>query len=369
MSEIRHQQLLGQTQTMRPHHYCRRRLFFLVLIHLIALTEVLSSDSTCRIPTTALANGVEMPQLMLGTAHLRFSENVPSNPRFNGLLPEETFASLNHALQAGWRGIDTAFVYRSHRAIGQVLGYWFMHQKLNRSDVFLTTKVFHGSPSIATTGSCMQNMDKMTPEEAAQLTSKHIEESMNQVGVGYFDLILMHWPAEFHSQDTGNRARRIAAWRVLESYYQRGWARAIGVSNFSEIHMQQLLEDGAAITPHVNQIEASVYLQYDKIVKYCREHNIVVQAYSPLGRGVTNALNDPVVLEIATKHGRDAGQVSMRYLVQKGYSLTCLSSSPERLVSNQDIFYFALDEDDMSKLDGLNRPDGTWGLPKPYDII
>jgi diketogulonate reductase-like aldo/keto reductase len=354
---------------MTRHHHCRRSLFVIVLVHLILLAEVLSSDGTCRIPTIALSNGVEMPQLMLGTAHLRFADDIPSNPRFNGLLPEETFASLNHALQAGWRGIDTAFVYRSHRAIGQVLGYWFMQQKLHRSDIFLTTKVFHGSPSIATTDSCMQNMDKMTPEEAAQLTSKHIEESMNQVGVGYFDLILLHWPGEFHSQDTGNRARRIAVWRVLESYYQRGWARAIGVSNFSEIHLQQLLDDGAAITPHVNQIEASVYLQFNKIVKYCQEHDIVVQAYSPLGRGVTNALNDPVVLQIAKKYGRDAGQVSMRYLLQKGYSLTCLSSSPERLVSNQEIFYFTLDQDDMIKLDGLNRPDGTWGLPKPYDII
>lgn len=310
-----------------------------------------------------------MPQLMLGSAHARLEPNtIQSNPRFIGFLPEETYKSLNSALEAGWRGIDTALVYRSQRAIGRVLAKWFMEQKVTRSEIFLTTKVFHGNPGVGTAGTYMEDMDDMTPEEAAAATVRHIEESLNQADVGYFDLLLLHWPARFDSEDPGNRARRIAAWKVLESYYERGWARAIGVSNFSEQHLQQLVDDGATITPHVNQIEASVYLQWEKIVKYCNEHNIVLQAYSPLGRGVTNALNDPLVLEIAKKHDKDPGQVAMRYLIQKGYILACLSSSPERLVTNQDIFYFDLDEKDMERLDSLNRPDGGWGLPQPYDM-
>jgi diketogulonate reductase-like aldo/keto reductase len=330
---------------------------------------MVSGDNTCRIPTVTLDNGVEMPQLILGSAHLRFEPNtVPSNPSFVGFLPEETYRSVNTALEVGWRGIDTALVYRSQRAIGRVLAHWFMQQKVSRSDIFLTTKIFHGNPTIGTKGTYMENMDGMTPNEAATATASHIEESLNQVDVGYFDLLLMHWPADMGSKDPGNRARRISAWKVLESYYERGWARAIGVSNFSEKHLQQLVEDGATITPHVNQIEASIYLQWENIVSYCKQHNIVVQAFSPLGRGVTNALKDPLVLEIAKKHDRNPGQVALRYLLQKGYMLICLSSSPERLVTNQDVFYFELDEEDMIRLDTLNCPDGGWGLPTPYDM-
>lgn len=338
-------------------------VFALVLVFLVAL-----ADETCKIPTIDLANGVEMPQLMLGSAHLREPGNIPSNPKFTGLVPDLTYQSVHSALKAGWRGIDSALIYRSHRAIAQVLGHWLMEGKLRREDVFLATKVFHGPvPGVATTGTFM-DLDRMTPEETAQLTEEQLHASLHQIGVGYLDMVFMHWPAAMDSQDDGNRARRIAAWKILEEFYERGWARAIGVSNFSEEHLQQLVEDGAKVTPMVNQIEASVYQQYDKIVEYCKKADIIVQAYSPLGRGVTNALKDPVVLEIAKKHGKDAGQVAMRYLIQKGYVMTCLSTSPERLMTNQDIFYFELDKDDMGKLNALNRPDGTWGLPSPYGM-
>jgi diketogulonate reductase-like aldo/keto reductase len=180
--------------------------------------------------------------------------------------------------------------------------------------------------------------------------------------------MLLHWPATFRSQDPGNAARRIAAWKVLESFYKRGWTRAIGVSNFGVAHIQQLMQDGAEIPPMVNQIEASVFLQFGDIVEYCHAHGIVLQAYSPLGRGLVDITKDAVVVAIAKKHNRNEGQIAMRYLVQLGYAVTFLSSSAERLVSNQDIFAFELDEQDMKELSALNRPDGSWGLPSPDEM-
>jgi diketogulonate reductase-like aldo/keto reductase len=118
----------------------------------------------------------------------------------------------------------------------------------------------------------------------------------------------------------------------------------------------------------VNQIEASIYLQFSDIVEYCKERDIVVQAYSPLGRGLKDINKDPVVVEVANKHNRNVGQIAMRYLIQRGYAITFLSSSEERLVSNQEIFSFELDEQDMKQLTELARPDGSWGLPPPHDM-
>jgi diketogulonate reductase-like aldo/keto reductase len=339
---------------------------------------------TCRIPTTTLSNGVEMPRLMLGTSHLvgvapNQPSNQPSNQKpwssskqpvsFYGLQPDNTYRSLQLALEAGWRGIDSALIYRSHNAIQHVLGNWLASGRLERKDVFLTTKVFHGE--VDKIGSLeathIRGLDNMTPEKVTEILTQQVQDCFLQLGVGYLDLLLLHWPARMDSQDAGNRARRLAAWKVLEDFYQRGFVRAIGVSNFSEIHLEQLKQDGASIRPMVNQIEGSIYMQFDKIVDYCHQNNITIQAYSPLGNSGAMITQDPVVLEMAGRYHKDTGQIAMRYLLQKGYgSITCLSTSPQRLDTNQDIFSFELSEADMKKLDTLNRPDGSWGLPSPY---
>jgi diketogulonate reductase-like aldo/keto reductase len=335
-------------------------------------TDAEGEQSCGRIPSVTLANGVEMPQLSLGAAHLMTQKgHIESNLDFVGFVPEDTYRSVQLGLEAGMRGIEMALIYRSHRAIGHVLGNWFAAGKLKRKDVFLATKVFHGPcPPVATAGTYLGEIDDMTPEDVTEMTTLQFEQSLHEVGVGYFDLVMMHWPASMDSKASAeeNGARRIAAWKVLEKFYKMGWARAIGVSNFNEHHLEQLMKDGAEIRPMVNQIEGSVYLQFDNIVEYCQANNIVVQAYSPLGRQLTNVLHDPVVLQLAQKHNKNAGQIALRYLVQKGYALTCLSSSEERLRSNQDIFFFELDDDDMDKLSELNRPDGSWGLASPYDL-
>jgi methylglyoxal/glyoxal reductase len=146
-----------------------------------------------------------------------------------------------------------------------------------------------------------------------------------------------------------------------------GWVRAIGVSNWTEHHIEQLMNDGAKVKPMVNQVEGNVYLQWSSIVQYCQDNDILVEAFSPLGHG-GNMLRDETIKAIAEKHRKDVGQVAMRYLLEKGFALTFSTTSENRLVTNQEIFDFKLDEEDMGKLDSLNGSAESTGQPQPHDM-
>lgn len=292
-------------------------------------------------------------------------------------LPERAYRSVTLALESGIRHIDTALVYRSHRQINSVLSTFFANGQLARDDVFVTSKVLHGPmniPSFNEYDSTL-DMDSMTVEQIAFAILRHVERTLDELGVGYVDLLLLHWPTQWNTKgdSTVNREKRLAAWKILEQTLHRGWARAIGVSNFSEIHLRQLEEDGATVRPMVNQIETSVYVQYDDIIKYCRENNIVVQAFSPLGApesgsDVNALLADPVLNDLAMKYDKNVGQIALRYLVQKGLAITALSTSEHRIKSNLDIFNFSLEDTDMEKLNGLKGKKSMLGLPSPYDL-
>ncbi|KAL7551419.1 hypothetical protein ACHAWF_014607 [Thalassiosira exigua] len=346
------------------------------------------------IPSVALSNGVSMPQLALGTAPLAVDPGeLRHNPRFVGFLPERVRRSASAALDAGIRHFDCALIYRSQSALGSALGRRFAAGTLRREDVFVSSKIFHPPTPLGTRGTTM-DMDDMTIEEVEGATKDHFERCLEELGVGYVDLMLLHWPgsgggagadagADDEAADAGTaatttattmapidpvrRAKRIAAWKVLESYYDRGWARAIGVSNFHEVHLEHLAEDGATIRPMVNQLETSVYIRHDNIIRYCRENDIQVVAFSPFGRGVTDVAKDPVVTSVAKKHGVDPGLVALGYLVSEGFGVTFLSSSPERIASNAEVFSLTLDDEDVERLGKLNRST-SWGLPSPYQL-
>mmetsp|Transcript_14155 Transcript_14155/g.20860 ORF Transcript_14155/g.20860 Transcript_14155/m.20860 type:complete len:332 (+) Transcript_14155:109-1104(+) len=320
-----------------------------------------------KIENVTLWNGVQMPQIAVGTAFFDPKGLHSTGKRYFALLPERAYRSVTLAIEAGIRHIDTAYVYRTHEAIRAVLGGMFASGELTREDVFITSKIFHGDKGIGPKGTALM-IDDLSPEEVEKEVTRHFEKSLIELGVGYVDLMLLHWPAQFNSKDALNPQRRLAAWRVLESMYEKGWTRAIGVSNFSEIHLARLMEDGAKVKPMVNQIETSVYNQFDKIIQYCEENDIIIEAYSPLGNGATNMLEDPVILSIAEKHDKNAGQIALRYLVQLGYVVLPRSSSPERLRTNLEIFSFQLDEEDMEQLARLKKISGSWGLPSPYNM-
>ena len=351
-----------------------------------------------------------MPLLQLGTAQLITKTGLdPTVPeRFVGMVPERTFRQMELALQNGIRAFDTAFIYRSHIPIGHVLGEWWRTGQLrHRNEVWIQTKIFHPDATSSTFGiTHMPRLDQMTPDEISRLTLEHAEMSLMQLNVGYVDLLLLHWPSGVASDpdshknnnndtttttttnathddidwslnnESNNRQRRIAAWKVLEDLYRKGWARAIGVSNFSVRHLEQLLADGATATttattivPMVNQIEASVTLQYTDIVHYCLQHRIVPQAYSPFGRQLTDIPTD-ILQEMVQRHGKkDYGQIIIKYLLQIGYSVVYLSNSPERMVSNRQLWDFDLTPTDSRTLNELSQPDGGWGLPSPDQLL
>mmetsp|Transcript_36820 Transcript_36820/g.79475 ORF Transcript_36820/g.79475 Transcript_36820/m.79475 type:complete len:366 (+) Transcript_36820:100-1197(+) len=353
----------------------------------LAATAVSANSSSCtssssaskielsNVPTIRLSNGVEMPAVAAGSCFRDCSKTdtnpsgIQSNPNFFGFLPEKTYRSLTLALEMGYTHIDTALVYRSQKQIGAVLAAKFISGELSREDVFITSKLFHGDmPGLTRRGSTLPTLDDMTPDEVTDAIEAQFELILEELGVGYVDIMLLHWPAVMDSKDPGNAARRLAAWKVLEKMYARGQARSIGVSNFSEHHIDRLMEDGAEILPMVNQIEASVYKSWENIKAYCDGRGIKLMAYSPLGLGKESLLNDPVVTSIARSKGLAPSQVALRYLVQQGYAVLPLSSSEERLRLNLDLFSFSLTDDEMEKLSALRTKDEGIGLPSPYDM-
>ncbi len=340
------------------------------------------------IPRITLSNGIQMPQLAFGTAPRARPGELPSscnNPNFVGFLPEQVPRSLHLALQTGIHHIDTALIYRSHGHIAHVLQRWFMEGRLKREDVFITSKIYH-PPSRTGMESTTIDIDNLSVREVEKKVHDQFQQSLIELGVGYVDLMLLHWPssgdAAGQSKDGHNNmsnavtmaeidpikaAKRIAAWKVLEHYYNIGWARAIGVSNFHEEHLQHLMDDGATIKPHVNQIETNVYTQQENIIQYCEDNGIAVMAFSPFGRGVMNMETDDVLTLIGLKHNMSPGQIALAYLLRRGFAVSFSSSSQERMRGNINACSIALDDDDMESLKSLQRS-GSQGLRSPYSL-
>ena len=343
--------------------------------------------------TISLSNGVQMPTLAIGTAPLSGStdEAPSSNPNYIGFFPDRVTRSVHLALEARIRHIDTALLYRCQGNIAHVLRQWFMEGKISRDEVFITSKVYHPPATSFGIESTTIDMDALSVEEVTAKMHAHFEKCLVELGVGYVDLMLLHWPSAgggVAKSDTNNsvdndsaknkmveinpnnRAKRFAAWKVLEHYYNMGWARSIGVSNFHEVHIQHLLDDGAQVIPHVNQLETSVYIQHTNIINYCQRKGIVVSAYSPFGRGIMDIEKDTVLLEVAKKHNNvTPGQVALAYLIQHlNCAASFYSSSKERMEGNMAACGgIVLDDLDIAKLGALQRS-ASWGLPSPYTL-
>mmetsp|Transcript_17710 Transcript_17710/g.22933 ORF Transcript_17710/g.22933 Transcript_17710/m.22933 type:complete len:350 (+) Transcript_17710:39-1088(+) len=320
--------------------------------------------------TIKLHNGVEMPTMSLGTAHVVLpSKPDPDAPQgFSGFQPERTYRQMELALQSGLRTFDTALNYRTETMVGRVLGEWWTSGKLlARSDVWITSKIYNcrRNDVVFKLTRLLEPASK-TPQQIAEESEIFFEQSLMNLGVGYIDLMLLHWPSQpGEGAPELNRQLRLAAWRVLETMYKRGWCRAIGVSNYSVTHLEQLVEDGATIVPMVNQIEASVEVQHLEIREYCKKKGIVPQAFSVM-RGLDKTPD--VLIELGTKYNKDIGQIAYRYLIQHGYSVVFLTNSESRMVSNTQVFDFELTQDEMTLIDSLNDTEnGGWGLPKPND--
>jgi diketogulonate reductase-like aldo/keto reductase len=266
----------------------------------------MSQPANVSTATLALNSGARIPQVGLG---------VWQTPRGN-----PTRGAVQAALAAGYRHVDTARIYGNEADVGAAV----RASGLRRDEVFVTTKLW--------------NEDQGYDSALAAF-----DASLARLGLEYVDLYLLHWPVA---------GRRLESWRALEKLYAEKRARAIGVSNFLVPHLQELLGK-AKVVPAVDQIELSPFLQRRETRAFCKEHGIVVEAYSPLTRGVR--LGHPVVRSIATQVQRSPAQVLLRWGIQHQLVILPKSTHPERIAENAALFDFTLDAAAMKALDDLEE--------------
>jgi diketogulonate reductase-like aldo/keto reductase len=278
--------------------------------------------------TITLKNGVEMPALGLG---------VFQTP------PDETRDAVRAALDAGYRHIDTAAAYGNERQVGEAVH----GADLDRLQVFLETKVW-------------------ISDYGYDETLHAFEKSARKLGVDQIDLLILHQPLPSAFD------RTLEGYRALETLLADDKVRAIGVSNFMVEHLTTLRE-GAAVVPAVNQVECHPYFAQREVQDFGAEHGILTQAWSPIG-GITfyrdgshgSTLDDPVIGDIASAHGKSPAQAMLRWGLQHGRSVIPKSTKPSRIAENIDVFDFELSSNEMAAIDGLDT--GRRGGPEPNAI-
>jgi diketogulonate reductase-like aldo/keto reductase len=267
------------------------------------MAETMTDATTA---TLSLNSGAHIPQLGLG---------VWQTPA--GATARQAVLA---ALQLGYRHVDTARIYGNEADVGAAV----RSGAVPREQVFVTTKLWNDD----------HGYDKAL---------RAFDASLKRLGVDYVDLYLLHWPVA---------GKRLDSWRALERLYEEKRARSIGVSNFLVPHLKELL-GAAKHVPAVNQIELTPFLQRRDTVALCREHGIVVEAYSPLTHG--ERLDHPLLEDVARRVGRTVAQVLLRWSLQHGNVVLPKSTKPERIAENARLFDFALDERAMAALDALEE--------------
>ncbi|XP_016959217.3 1,5-anhydro-D-fructose reductase isoform X2 [Drosophila biarmipes] len=297
-------------------------------------------------PTVKLNNGYEMPILGLGTYNLKKSRCE---------------AAVRHALELGYRHIDTAYLYRNESLIGKVLGQFMGEGKIKREQVFLVTKlwdIYHEPKRV---------------KYACEL-------QLGLLGVDYLDLYLMHSPVgvpyvsdedlmpHVDGQLMTNDVDYLDTYKSMEQLVDLGLVRSLGLSNFNANQLQRLLEN-CRIKPVALQIECHPELVQIPLIELCKMHNITVVAYSPLGRPkACNPLpkyyHDPKVLSLAEKYGKTPAQVILRYLVDIGTVPIPKAAQQAHLIENLDVFDFHLMPEELLQLGTLNLGRRIWKFEK-----
>jgi 2,5-diketo-D-gluconate reductase A len=272
-----------------------------------------------EIPAIELNDGNSIPQLGFGVFQ------IP---------PEETAEAVERALAVGYRHIDTAEMYGNEREVGEGI----RSAGVDRADVYVTSKLNNGYHE---------------PADARRA----FDRTLSELGFDHVDLFLIHWPLP-----TLYDGDFVSTWKVLEEFKADGRARSIGVSNFQVEHLQRLIDE-ADVVPAVNQIELHPYFQNREVAEFCDANGIAVEAWSPIAQG--DVLGDETVGGIAQAVDRTPAQVVLRWHIQKGYIVFPKSTTPQRIEENFRLFDFELDDDQMSKIDALDRgEDGRRG-PHP----
>ena len=250
-----------------------------------------------------LNNGIKMPMAGIGTFLL---------------TPDEAEASVLSALACGYRLIDTANAYVNEKAVGRAM----KKSGVSREEIFLETKLwpaFYEQPDA-------------------------VEKTLERLDTDYIDLLLIHQPA-------GNY---IVGYKLMEKAYKEGKVKAIGLSNFSQSQIREIL-DICEVKPVVLQTEVHPYYQEKKLKDYLKKEGIVIQAWYPLGHGDKALLEEPLFQELGKKYGKSSAQIILRWHIQAGNIVIPGSKSPAHIQDNFDLFDFALTDEEMAQIAALNR--------------
>lgn len=251
-----------------------------------------------------LSNGVKMPVLGFGTFKVKDGK--------------QTVEAVRTALEVGYRHIDAAAIYNNEESVGQGI----KESEVPREEIFLTSKVWNS-------------------DQGYESTLKAFDLSLEKLGTDYLDLYLIHWPKELNKE----------TWRALEKLYKDGRVRAIGVCNFKEHHLEELMKD-AEIKPMVNQVEFHPQLAQPELLKYCKDNDIQVVAWGPLMQG--QIFKFELMKELAQKYNKTVAQITLRWDIQNGVVTIPKSIDPARIKGNSEIFDFEITEEDMKKIEELN---------------
>ncbi|ESQ16976.1 MAG TPA: aldo/keto reductase [Chromatiaceae bacterium] len=318
-----------------------------------------------------LHNGVRMPTLAFGCA---FGDWV-GRSTFQGFLPEQAWRAITLALDNGFRAFDGARVYGTERILGNLLGQRFASGELTRNELFITTKLAHPMAPPHINISHRRTWDADQVADIAQKVRDDMVDTLDDLGLGYVDLLLMHWPGVFElpagTAPDFPRQARATIWRTFCELADKGAARAIGVSNFTIAHLRQLMEDvpEPERRPMVNQVEIHPYCRDPELEAFCREQGIVVSAYAPFASGAFDLLHDPELVAIAEGYDKSPGQVVLRWHVQSGRTALPKTSKAQRMAENRDIYDFALSDEEMRRIDALGVGEVRRTCPDPSTIV
>ena len=274
-----------------------------------------------NVPTVRFNNGVEIPQLGFGVFQ------VP---------PDEVIDPVRTAIESGYRLIDTAAAYQNEEGVGKAIA----DSGVARDELFITTKLWNAD----------QGYDEAL---------RAFDTSLGKLGLDTVDLYLIHWPLP-------KRDRYVDTWRALEKLYADGRARAIGVSNFTQRHLNRLFDE-TGVVPAINQIELHPRLPQEELRAFHASHGIVTEAWSPIGQG-KGLLEDATLSAIADSAGKTPAQVVLRWHMQLGNVAIPKSVTPDRIQQNIEIFDFELSDADMGAITALGTGERIGPDPETFDV-
>lgn len=258
-----------------------------------------------------LSNGYEIPVLGYGTWR------TPDG--------EVAVNSVAEALRVGYRHIDTAARYENETSVGEGI----RQSGVDRSEIFITSKLWN-------------------TERGYDKAMRAFEKTMNDLGLEYLDLYLLHWPAVKKQYDNWEEIN-LSSWKALTELYKSGRIKAIGVSNFYEHHLKALME--TEIQPMVNQIQFHPGFMQKDTVKYCEDNGILIEAWAPLARGTV--FEHETIASIASKYNKTPAQICIRWCLEHNTVPLPKSVTPERILGNTDVFDFSLTPEDVAAIDAM----------------